>query len=158
MLTSRPLFCRLLLLLSVCFLLLLLSCRCAAACQGDMQIFVKHADGAKTTTLNVSAPDTIEVVETLFAGKAGMPRNSFHLTFAGKQLEKDSTLVDNNIMDNSTLNMHVGLRGGMPKRRAPGAAAPTREEKLEHLQEEAGTLLLRVRAGQGMVPAVDISW
>ena len=53
-----------------------------------MQIFVKHADGAKTTTLNVSAPDTIEVVETLFAGKAGMPRNSFHLTFAGKQLEK----------------------------------------------------------------------
>uniref|UniRef100_A0A0X3NY94 Polyubiquitin-C n=1 Tax=Schistocephalus solidus TaxID=70667 RepID=A0A0X3NY94_SCHSO len=55
--------------------------------------------------LNVKPTDKIEDVKAMIQGEEGIPRNQYHLTFAGRQLEDDRRLSACGVQANSTLNM-----------------------------------------------------
>ena len=100
------------------------------------QIFVKNLVGS-TITLEVETDSTINDVismlnthEEKFMGYSDIfeseaklwDSNRYHLTFEGKELEVNSTLSDNNIVNDSTLWIQYGLYGGGKRARASADA------------------------------------
>lgn len=76
-----------------------------------MQIFVKTVTG-RSNPLEVSPSDTYEDVMVKLQSMDGVPRDLPRLLFAGKQLEAGRPLGHYNIVQGSTLNLLLRLRGG----------------------------------------------
>ena len=75
-----------------------------------MQIFVNTPlvhDGwnSKTVTLNVEKEDTINNVKTKLFKKTGIPKYHQRLVFCGKTLREETTVLDNNIEIESSINL-----------------------------------------------------
>lgn len=71
-----------------------------------MQIFVRTLS-SKTIRLDVEASDTINKVKSKIQEKEGIPTNQQRLIYFLDVLEDDSTLSDNNIHQEATINLYV---------------------------------------------------
>ena len=67
----------------------------------------------KTISLNVTAGEAIENVQTLLQVKTGYSMKEWTLVFAGKELAAGYTLNDYGIQRDSTLHLSLKLKGGM---------------------------------------------
>lgn len=76
-----------------------------------MKIFYKTLTG-RTGVLNVEASDTIFKVKEAIDKDCGIPIDQQRLTFVGKMLVDDRTLMDYNIQNECTIHLILGLRGG----------------------------------------------
>jgi hypothetical protein len=65
----------------------------------------------KIIQLSVHPTSTIGDVKLNIQDKEGLPPNQFVLTWCGKILRDDTTLVDNSITNHSTLRIMFTLRG-----------------------------------------------
>ena len=76
-----------------------------------MQLFVswRHA----TRTVDVCKETTVEMLKFQVQEFFGVPSSQQRLTVASKQLEDGRTLSDYNLLDASTLQLHLRLRGGI---------------------------------------------
>lgn len=83
-----------------------------------MQIFVKNVSGHNTIPLTLPANTTISTLTTLLTLRTNLPPSDLRLVHAGKHLSSPSTtLADYAITPNSTLQLALPLRGGMPPKR-----------------------------------------
>ena len=74
-----------------------------------MQLFVK---GLQTSVLDVAETDRVIDVKERLANSDGIPCDDQVLTFAGRPLDDEETLVSYGITDLSTLSVDVRLLGG----------------------------------------------
>jgi len=80
--------------------------------KGGMQIFVKTLTG-KTITIDVETSDLVETVKKEIYERENLPVAHQTLVFDGKKLENKKTLLDYNIISESTLHLVFSLKGGM---------------------------------------------
>ena len=76
------------------------------------QIFVK-TPGGRSVALPVKTTDKIESVKESLAEREGVSVAEQRLLFAGKQLKGERTLGEYGVQRDSTLDLSLGLRGGM---------------------------------------------
>jgi ubiquitin C len=83
--------------------------------QEKMQIYVKETLQGMSITLEVDSLDTIDNVKGKIEDMMGFPKSQQCLIFSNKQLKNNSTLADNNILQESTvlLVLHPFPRGTM---------------------------------------------
>ena len=67
----------------------------------------------RTYELTVNAAMNVETVKTAIQNQQGIPPDQQRLMFAGKQLEDDRTMIDYNILKESSIHIVLRLRGGM---------------------------------------------
>ena len=89
-----------------------------------MQIFVRILAG-KTIAMEVQLSDSIDTVKRKIQDREGILSIWQRLIFAGRQLEGGRTVAHSNIIQGSTLEMLLSLRGGMDD--DPGHIEPERE-------------------------------
>ena len=79
----------------------------------NMQILIKYPSTTrfKIFTVNLEPSDTIKYVRCLIQDLEGIPSDLGYLTFRGHHLTDDSTLSDNKIHEDCTLNLCFRLRG-----------------------------------------------
>jgi ubiquitin len=75
-----------------------------------MKLFVKTLTG-KTIPLEVNRTDTVRAVKEAIRGKEGIRPEQQRLIFGGKQLEDAKTLLDYNVMPDSTFHLVLRLQG-----------------------------------------------
>ena len=75
-------------------------------------IFVKTLTG-KTITVEVERNDKVESVKSIIYSKEGIPPKQQQLFLSGKHLQNQRTLSHYGIEKDNTLNMSLGLKGGM---------------------------------------------
>jgi len=76
-----------------------------------MQIFVRTLTG-RTVALDMEAGSSVGAVKALLQEREGVPAGEQRLTFAGRQLEDGSTLLDCGVQRESILDLTLRLRGG----------------------------------------------
>jgi ubiquitin C len=83
--------------------------------QEKMQIYVKETLQGMSISLKVDSLDTIDNVKGKIEDMMGFPKSQQCLIFSNKQLKNNSTLADNNILQESTvlLVLHPFPRGTM---------------------------------------------
>lgn len=74
--------------------------------QEGVHIFVKTLNG-KTIAVVISPMDSVDKLKEIVEGRTGINRNELRLLYSGKQLESGRSLMDYNIMKESTL--HLGM-------------------------------------------------
>eukprot|EP01084_Bolivina_argentea_P009078 17003_1 len=77
-----------------------------------MQIFTKALTG-KTIALDVEPSDTIVDVKQMMEDREGIPPCLQRIMYCGHQLEDMRTMDECNIQNESTLQIVMGLRGGV---------------------------------------------
>jgi hypothetical protein len=87
-----------------------------------IQIFVKGVSGHNTIPLSLPSTTTIATLRTLLALRTNIPSDripsDLNLVYGGKYLwVPEKTLADYAIVPNSTINMAMPLRGGMPPKK-----------------------------------------
>ena len=83
------------------------------ALRGGMNLRVKTLTG-KTITVDVNKSDSIDIVKSKIASKAGIPQDQQRLLLSGKQLENSKTVQDyKELEENSVLHLVLRLRGGI---------------------------------------------
>ena len=82
------------------------------ALRGGMNLRVKTLTG-KTITVDVNKSDSIDIVKSKIASKAGIPQDQQRLLLSGKQLDNSKTIQDyKELEENSVLHLVLRLRGG----------------------------------------------
>ena len=77
-----------------------------------VQMFVETVTG-KTLTLNVRMDDTVKHVKSLIYEKEGIPPDQQRILFGRKLLRDGRRLKEYDVQSQSTLNISLGLLGGM---------------------------------------------
>jgi hypothetical protein len=74
-----------------------------------MKVFVRNLVGG-TLTLEVEPNESVESVKSKIEAAEGIPACQLRVLYAGKQLEKERTLADYHIANDSTLHLVLRLR------------------------------------------------
>ncbi len=79
----------------------------------EFHICLKKLNG-KTVTLVVTSKDTVATLKSRIEDKEGIPLIEQRLTYEGRQLEDNQTLLSCNIKHESSIHLLLRLRGGGP--------------------------------------------
>ena len=101
--------------------------RAAPTSEKSFIIFVKT--GGSTITISVLPSNSIAVVMQKIEDKQRVPMTSQHPIFAGKVLERDSTVFDCGIKKEATLTLCVWGRGGARSKSMSGGALSKSKKK-----------------------------
>lgn len=95
-------------------------------------LFVKSISG-NTLAFDVESTDSISNIKQRIQDKEGINVEQQRLNFAGRLLEDSRTLNDYDIVEDSTINMTIGLLGG-------GTESGTKQIYIKTLQGKSITL------------------
>ena len=75
------------------------------------QFFVKTLTG-KNIVISLNPDMTVLQVKDIIFEMERLPQDQMRLIYAGRQLEDNSTLLSNNVTNNSTIHLVLRLKGG----------------------------------------------
>lgn len=87
-----------------------------------MQIFVKSLE--RTITVHVDEHADVMAIKNAISSREFIPCEEQMLSFAGKPLRDEMSLVDLSIAENSTLHLSAALLGGAKKRKKKTYTTP----------------------------------